>query len=170
MRVLFGIVFLAFSVLAIGKEKCDLESIGLDYQSSDIEVYFYTGTCHYRNEDYGLAVKNWEKLSLIKDNSSKDEELKIDVLNNLGYMKFFGFGTPKDQDAAINYWKEAILLGHFEAEYHLCHAYADKNEPTFNLAKAKKHCEKAKLIYKGQDEPDKDILSDIETYLNQINE
>lgn len=170
MRVFFIIISLLFSASSFGKEKCDKESLGLDYKSSDIETYFYTGTCHYRNEDYELSVKNWEKLALIKEVSSSDEELTIDVLNNLGYMKFFGFGTIKDQNTAMKYWQEAILLGHYEAEYHLCHAYADKKEPTFNLAKARKHCRKAELIYKGQEKSDKDILSDIQFYLKEIEE
>lgn len=81
----------------------------------------------------------------MKPKTSTNEELKVDVLNNLGYMKFFGFGTEKDQRTAMSYWREAILLGHYEAEFHLCHAYVNKEEPTFHLAKARKHCELAFL-------------------------
>lgn len=170
MRYLFLIIILVIASGAFAKEQCDLKSIGLDESSSKIEQYFYIGTCHYRNKDYALSVKSWENLASLKSDSATDEELKVDVLNNLGYMKFFGFGTEKNQELAITYWKEAILLGHYEAEFHLCHAYADKNEPTFNLGKARKHCEKAKLIYKGKDDSDPEILSDIESYLEQIDE
>ena len=168
MRYIFSILLLSIAAASFAKEQCDPESIGLDKDSSEIERYFYTGTCHYRNKDYSLAVKNWENIASIKPEVATDEELKIDVLNNLGYMKFFGFGTEKDQETAILYWQEAILLGHYEAEFHLCHAYADKEERTFNLAKARKHCEKARLIYKGKDESDPEILSDIESYLEGL--
>lgn len=168
MRYIFSILVLSIAAVTFAKEQCDPASIGLDKDSSEIERYFYTGTCHYRNKDYSLSVKNWEKLSSIKPEVAVDEELKVDVLNNLGYMKFFGFGTEKDQETAILYWREAILLGHYEAEFHLCHAYADKEEPTFNLAKARKHCEKARLIYKGKDDSDPEILSDIESYLEGL--
>lgn len=168
MRYLFTIIILLMASVSSAKEDCNLSSIGLDIASSKIEKYFYTGTCHYRNKDYGLSVKSWEKLSVLKPLSAEDEELKIDVLNNLGYMKFFGFGTERDIDTAISYWQEAILLGHYEAEYHLCHAYADEKQPTFNLAKARKHCQKAKLIYKGKEDSDPEILSDIESYLEKV--
>lgn len=153
---------------AFSSESCDRDSLGIEEESSEIEGFFYTGTCHYRNEDYGLSVENWEKVASLEPISSEDEELKVDVLNNLGYMKFFGYGTLRDQQTAISYWREAILLGHYEAEYHLCHAYADRNQLTFDLAKARKHCEKARLIYKGKEDSDPSILSDIETYLEKI--
>ncbi len=168
MRYILLILLLIFSLDSISKEKCDLGSIGLDESSSDIEKYFYTGTCHYRNKEYGLSVQNWENLVSLRPVSEEDEELKIDVLNNLGYMKFFGYGIEQSQEAAMSYWRDAILLGHYEAEYHLCHAYADNEQSTYNLAKARKHCEKAKLIYKGKDDSDPDILSDIELYLDKL--
>lgn len=145
-----------------------MKSVGIDKDSSEVEKYFYTGTCHYRNKDYGLSVKNWEMILPLSPESDEDEELKISVLNNLGYMKYFGYGTAKDQKSAMKYWKEAILLGHYEAEYHLCHAYGDSDQPTYNVAKARTHCEKARLIYKGMDEPDQEILEDIEYYLSKI--
>ncbi|WP_299776130.1 sel1 repeat family protein [uncultured Pseudoteredinibacter sp.] len=168
MRYLLAIYLLSISAVSFAKEKCDPSSIGVTDSSSEIERYFYTGTCHYRNKDYSLSVKNWEGLALLEAESASDEELKVDVLNNLGYMKFFGFGTEKDQKTAISYWREAVLLGHYEAEYHLCHAYADKKQPTYNLAKARKHCEKAKLIYKGKDDSNSEILSIINSYLEKI--
>ena len=168
MKYILLIVLLVTASGAFAKEKCDLESIDLNEDSSKIEQYFYSGTCNYRNKDYALSVENWEILASLKPQSPTDEELKVDVLNNLGYMKFFGLGTEKKQDAAIKIWQEAILLGHYESEFHLCHAYADKDESTFNLAKARKHCEKAKLIYKGKEDSDPEILSDIESYLEQV--
>lgn len=162
------IVFLIISFNVYSKESCDEESLGLK-SSEKAEKLFYTGTCHYRNEDYGLAVKNWEKLSALEEVDPELEELTIDVLNNLGYMKFFGFGTAQNQTQAMEYWKKAILMGHEEAEYHLCHAYADRKQSTFHLAKARKHCKKALLIYKGRDIQDDEILEDIQSYLRKIN-
>jgi len=126
------------------------------------------GTCHFRNESYQRAVDSWENIVNLKITSEDDEGLKVDVLNNLGYMKFFGYGTPIDKKSAMAYWREAIQLGHYEAEYHLCHAYADSDEPTYNPRKGSKHCEKAKLIYKGKEDSDKEILASIEKYLKEL--
>ncbi|GAA6151364.1 sel1 repeat family protein [Pseudoteredinibacter isoporae] len=170
MKYIFTIILLFITQISIAKEQCDPISIGLDKESSKIEKHFYTGTCHYRNKDYLLSVKNWEKLSSLKSESASDKELKVDVLNNLGYMKFFGFGTERDQKTAVLYWEEAILLGHSEAEYHLCHAFADQNETTFNLSKAIKHCEKARSIYSRKDNLDPQILSIIESYIQKISD
>ncbi len=167
MRITLVWLFLFFALKSFAKEDCELNKIGLDETSSDIEKYFYTGTCHYRNKDHHLSVKSWEKLAQLKVNSEKDEELKVDVLNNLGYMKFFGYGTETDKETAISYWREAIQLGHYEAEYHLCHAYGDDDQPTYNIAKARKHCEKARLIYKGKDDSDPEILESIEKYIKK---
>lgn len=168
MKLIIAILLVTLSFVALSEEGCDLKSIGLDKESDIAERLFFTGTCHYRNKEYNLSVKNWEKLSALKNINPVYEEYQIDVLNNLGYMKFFGYGTTKDQSQALELWKKAILLGHYEAEYHLCHAYADKDESTYHLVKARKHCEKALLIYKGMDEPDIEIIDIIEKYKSQI--
>jgi len=168
MKLILITIMMTLSFFARSNEACDLEAIGLN-KNSDIErQLFFTGTCHYRNKEFDLAVKSWEELSSLKNINQEYNEYQIDVLNNLGYMKFFGYGTTKDQPQAIVYWKEAILLGHYEAEFHLCHAYADKNELTYHLAKARKHCEKALLIYKGMDEQDKETIDIIKKYRSQI--
>ena len=133
------------------KENCSLENIGLEERSHKAEKLFYVGTCHFRNKDFEKAVQNWQALSGLKNVPSEYEELMIDVLNNLGYMLYSGYGIEKSETQAIEKWQQAILAGHYESEYHLCHAYADKVRPTYNYAKAKKHCEKANLIYKGMD-------------------
>jgi TPR repeat protein len=169
MKLILITIMLTLSFFAHSDEACDLETIGLDENSDIAEQLFFTGTCHYRNKEYDLSVKSWEKLSAFKKINPEYEEHQIDVLNNLGYMKFYGYGTTKDQPQAIVYWKKAILLGHYEAEYHLCHAYADKDESTYHIVKARKHCEKALLIYKGMDEQDKEIIDTIKKYISQIN-
>lgn len=170
MKYLVCVLAVLAAAESFAKESCDKGSVGKGKETSEIQEFFYTGTCHYRNEDYGLSVENWEKVASLKPVSSKDEGLKVDVLNNLGYMKFFGYGTSRDETAAVSYWQEAILLGHHEAEYHLCHAYADLNQVTFDLAKARAHCEKARLIYKGKEGSDPLILENIEDYLEKIDD
>lgn len=162
------LIFLFFSSIALSKERCNLDSIGLDQESQTAEKLFYTGTCHFRNKDYDLSVENWLKLASLENIDPEYQDLQIDVLNNLGYMRFFGYGIEKDQWAAIEYWKQAILMGHEEAEYHLCHAYADRDEPTYTLPRARKHCKKALLIYSGMEDPDEEILEGIKSYLAQL--
>lgn len=164
MKIIFILVFTAFPGLAFGATECGLEDIGLEHSSNRAEKLFYTGTCHYRNEDYVLAVEKWEELLSLEGIDPEYEELQIDALNNLGFMLFFGYGTEKDKAGAVGYWKSAILMGHEESEYHLCHAYAEKDQPTFHLAKARKHCRKALLIYRGMDDPDEEILQQIKKY------
>lgn len=169
MRFILAIIIITFSCFSHSGEKCDPKSIGLDEQSDVAEKLFFTGTCHYRNKEYDLSVESWERLSSLRNINPEYEEYQIDVLNNLGYMKFFGYGTLKNQPQAIEYWKKAILMGHHEAEYHLCHAYAEKKESTYHLAKARKHCKKALLIYKGMDEQDMEIIDIIKKYKLQVN-
>ncbi len=98
MKNLVAIALCLVVPSVIAKEDCSPAAIGIDETSSQIAKYFYTGTCHYRNEDYQLSVENWELLVPLQASTADDEETKIDVLNNLGYMKFFGFGTDQDQD------------------------------------------------------------------------
>jgi len=168
MKQTLIVMILMFTPFAYSGESCKEAAIGLDEKSDIAEKLFYTGTCHYRNKEYGLSVKNWEKLSSLTNVDPAYEEYQIDVLNNLGYMKFYGYGTNKNQRLAVDYWQKAILMGHEEAEYHLCHAYADEGESTFHLAKAKKHCKKALLIYRGMDKKDMEIINIIEKYKRQI--
>lgn len=169
MKIFQFLLMLSLSFPCFSKEECDLKSIGVEETASNIEKYFFAGTCHYRNKDYHLSVESWEKITVLPASTEYDEGLKISVLNNLGYMMFFGYGTNKNQNKAMQYWKDAILLGHYEAEYHLCHAYADSKQPTYDLSKARTHCKKAQLIYKGMDEADQRILDDIDFYLGEIN-
>ncbi|WP_444939830.1 sel1 repeat family protein [Microbulbifer sp. ZKSA004] len=169
MRNSILLILVLFSAPVLSKENCGLESIGLEKSSTVAEKLYYTGTCHYRNKDYELSARSWEELSNLKKVDPEFQGLQVDVLNNLGYLKFFGFGIKQDQKLAVSYWAKAVSLGHYESEYHLCHAYADKEQLTYNLAKAKKHCEKALLIYKGMENPDKDIMSTLKKYNAQVN-
>lgn len=165
-----ALFLLMTSTFAYSKEKCDLASVGLSEYAHEIEKLYYVGTCNYRNEDYELSVQYWEKIPKILNIGLELKTLQISVLNNLGYMKFFGFGTNQDQPKAMEYWKQAVSMGNDEAEYHLCHAYADQAEPTFNLSRARRHCNKAFVVYNGMIPPNEKILKSIKGYLEQINE
>ncbi len=165
--VLLFLIFIGSDLLAA--ENCKKSAIGLENSEDMAEIYFFIGTCHYRNEDYKKAVDSWQKLIKLEHISEEFESLTIDVLNNLGFMMFFGLGIEKDQQQAIDYWKQAILEGHDEAEYHLCHAYADNQQSTYNPPKAKKHCRKALLIYQSMEPQDTEILNDIRNYLSRLN-
>lgn len=162
-------LLILFSTTVASKESCLPEDIGIGADDDKAEFLFYTGTCHYRNEDYELSVKYWSELSAIEKVAPEYEELQINVLNNLGYMKFFGFGTPEDKATAMQHWKKAVSLGHDEAEFHLCHAYADEKEATYNLARAKKHCHRALVIYEGKEDPDEETLQSIRHYNSIVN-
>lgn len=162
-------VFLLQSLVVIAKEDCSLKGIALDDDAHVSERLFYTGTCHYRNKDYSLSATAWRELAQLKNVPPEYEGYQIDVLNNLGYLLFFGYGLEKNQREAMNYWRQAISLGHTESEYHLCHAYADNEESTYDVFKAKKHCAKALLIYQGMEDPDQEILNQLEAYNSQVN-
>lgn len=169
MKYLITLVLFLFSYLAFGTEDCSPTAIGLDDSSHISESLYYTGTCHYRNEEYEFSAKYWGELSNLENVEEEYEGLQINSLNNLGYLKFFGYGIDEDKEGAISLWKKAILLGHYESEYHLCHAYADIDQPTFNYTLGKKHCEKAYLIYNGMEEPSEEIMGQINKYRSELN-
>lgn len=171
MKKLISLILLLSSPFALAGEICSLEEIKLTADSAQEEKLFYTGTCYYRYEQYEKSVALWRELSQLKAVAPEYVELQINVLNNLGYMLFFGYGVDENKAEAIAYWNKAIGLGHTEAEYHLCHAYADSEVSTYNPTKALPHCEKAKLIYQGMEEKNKDekiILEQINKYLNHL--
>jgi TPR repeat protein len=167
MKSILIIFTLFVSISACAGEPCDLASIGLTSESPLPRKLFYTGTCHYRNRDYEAAAKAWTRLSNMKAMPPAYTELQISSLNNLGYLLFFGYGIHRDQRRAVSYWEKAVSLGHAEAEYHLCHAYADAKESTYAPSRAVPHCRKAESIYATITNPSRDdriILSQIRKY------
>ena len=169
--VILIVILSTISLLSSAKEDCSLKSIGLSKADDIAEQLFYTGTCHYRNKEYDKSALSWEKLAKLEKVNPEYQELQIDVLNNLGYLMFFGYGVKENKTQAIEYWQKAIILGQIESEYHLCHAYADTDQPTYDRAKAKTHCDKAYLIYKGMDDKTKGqsaIFEDIKMYQSQL--
>jgi TPR repeat protein len=159
-----------FPVVTFAKESCALKDLELE-TSSRAERLYFEGTCHYRNKDYSDSVRLWKELSKLETVKPEDAALKIDVLNNLGYMLFFGYGVKADQREALGLWHKAVGMGHTESEFHLCHAYADADESTYDPIKAIGHCDKAELVYLGMEEKDKDekeILRQIQNYKKQL--
>ena len=173
MRGLTLPILLLYSSFVLCEEDCSLENIGLTDESNIAEKLFFTGTCNYRNKNYAESARLWKKLASLDNVDTQYREYQIDTLNNLGYLTFFGYGLKEDKESAISYWNKAISLGHYESEYHLCHAYADKEVATYDPIKAKPHCEKARLIYKGIENKDEDaevILNHIEKYISGLDE
>lgn len=167
MKKCLPVFMLFLSLNAHAGEPCDLTSIGLTAESALPRQLFYTGTCHYRNREYEAAARAWTRLAKLDAVPPAYTELQISSLNNLGYLLFFGYGINKDQQRAVAYWEKAVSLGHSEAEYHLCHAYADANESTYAPSRAVPHCRKAESIYATITHPSRDdriILSQIRKY------
>ncbi len=95
---------------SFGKDDCSLEGIDLSNTDDIAQRLFYTGTCHYRNKDYDKSAESWEKLAMIEEVNPDYKDLQIDVLNNLGYLRFFGYGVKENKEQAIEYWKKAHRL------------------------------------------------------------
>lgn len=171
MKYLSLLIFLFWPLHVAAKESCSPQKLGLTPQSALPERLFYTGTCHYRNQHYTKAVRQWNRLLALKKIDPQFADFKVDVLNNLGFMLFFGHGVTEDKHKAMSYWSTAASLGHTEAEYHLCHAYADKEVSTYQPKKARKHCRKAKSMYqklRQRDAEESMILSQINSYLKNL--
>ena len=173
MRIIALLALLAFCPNLVAGESCDPNDLNLPSSTIHPEHLFYVGTCNYRNKNYSKAARLWEKLLSIKGIDSEYHELQVSAHNNLGYLLFYGLGVKQNKIEALNHWNKAISLGHTESEFHLCHAYADTEELTYDPAKARLHCSKAELIYKGieeRDEIQEDILAIIRKYQNQLSQ
>ena len=146
---------MAGAVHAAG-DSCPEPGIGDDLPADHPACLYYTGTWHYRNERMEQAATSWSGLVGRDDLGGEYDELRTNALNNLGYLRFYGLGLEEDKTAAIGLWREAVSLGHDESEFHLCHAYGDANEPTYNAVRARRHCRRADAIYSALPEPDED--------------
>ena len=89
MKILPFLILTLCSHFALANEPCSLADIKLTEDSPQAEKLFYTGTCHYRNEQYEKSVVLWKELSLLDDIPDEYVELQISALSNLGYMLFF---------------------------------------------------------------------------------
>ena len=171
MSFKFLILILVLPVSAFGKEICSLEELDMNAETYVVERLYYTGTCHYRNKNYNLSAESWRELAHMENVKPEFKELQVNSLNNLGFLLFLGYGVNKNQASAVEYWAKAVSLGHQESEYHLCHAYAGKDDKTYNPQLAKVHCNKAEAIYRSieeKDDEDKEILRQIKSYQESL--
>jgi TPR repeat protein len=132
---------------------------------------FYTGTAAYRAGDFAQAATSWKALIALKSVPVELEHLQLSVYNNLGFLYFFGKGVKTNKVAAIDYWKYATKSGHEEAAYHLCHAYADREQATFSPKEARGYCKEALRRYgllKDRGDGYDTIVSQINMYLRKV--
>lgn len=126
-------------VEAAGDGSCQLEEMR-GTPVNDPECYFYSGTAAFRAEDYEKAASFWKSLIGLKSVPVEAQHLKVSAYNNLGFLYFFGHGVETNKKAAIEYWSYAMKSGNEESAYHLCHAFAEKKEPTYNPKVALGYC------------------------------
>lgn len=159
------------SAPAIGASMCPLEELKNKAASSP-HCHFYQGTAAYRDEDFELAAKHWKNLIALKSVTADERYLQVGAYNNLGFLYFNGNGVAVNKPAAIDYWTFASNSGNEESTYHLCHAYADRKEPTYNPGLARANCTEALRRYellKNLDDGDKTIVRQIKTHIQNLN-
>jgi TPR repeat protein len=127
------------TVEAYGDGSCQLEELK-GTPANDPECYFYNGTAAFRAEDYKRAALFWKSLIGLESVPVEAEHLKVSAYNNLGFLYFYGHGVETNKKAAIEYWSHAMRSGNEESAYHLCHAFAEKKEPTYNPKVALGYC------------------------------
>jgi TPR repeat protein len=127
---------------------CPLEELA-DKAANSPLCHFYQGTTAYRNEDFELAAKHWKDLIALKSVAADERHLQIDAYNNLGFLYFQGWGVKANKSAAIDYWAYASNSGNEESAYHLCHAYADRKQPTYSQVLGRAHCAEALRRYES---------------------
>jgi len=72
------------------------------------------GVDAYKKKDYAEARAQWSA-SVTKGN--------IDAMNNLGYLLYYGHGTDRAPQDAVQLWRVAAFAGQSEAQWHLATAY-----------------------------------------------
>jgi TPR repeat protein len=149
---------------------CQLKQLA-SVSASHPECLFYSGTSAFRDEDYQRAAKSWKKLVGLKSAPVEFEHLKVSAYNNLGYLYFFGHGVKPNKKAAIAYWAYATKSGSEEAPYHLCHAYAESKEPTYDPKTAIGYCREALRRYglmKAKDGDIEKIVGQLKNYIRKL--
>ncbi|MFW1734652.1 hypothetical protein ACG94V_07375 [Acinetobacter sp. ULE_I001] len=149
------------------KEDCSISTLQLKQESS-ITQHFFTGTCHYRNQEFSLAATQWAKTIQIRPVNAKFNQLQIDSMNNLGFLLFYGFGVTQNRQRALTLWHTASDLGQTESTFHLCHAYAEPEDRVYNYQKAQQYCPQALKHYatKKGGESEKQMIV---KYIQQLN-
>lgn len=91
------------------------------------ESSYNMGVFAYRTHDYAGARHQWRRAV---------EEGEVAALNNLGYLLYEGLGGEPDQAQAVALWRQAALLQHSEAQWHLGQAFEDGTGIPRNLVEA----------------------------------
>jgi len=169
-RLILAALMLASTTSYGAAEMCTLEKLK-SVAANSPECYFYSGTTRFRDGNYSEAAASWTKLIKLQSVSVDLEHLKTSAYNNLGFLYFTGKGLTKDKKLAIKYWNYATEAGNEEAGYHLCHAYADKREPTYNPKTALGYCKEALRRYsqlQNSNEDNSEIVRQINSYLSRL--
>jgi len=132
---------------------------------------FFRGTQSFRDQRYASAFANWQAIVDLGDVPVELERYKSGAYNNLGFLYFMGWGVDRDRNRAVNYWKLATKLGDAESEYHLCHAYGDSAEPSYNPSVALGYCKEALRRYTESKERtgnDEKIVEQLNRYIARL--
>ena len=157
------------STVAVGA-RCTLPDLQ-ELPENHPRCLFFRGTQSFRDQSYASAFANWQAIVDLGEVPAELERYKSGAYNNLGFLYFMGWGVEKDRGRAVSYWTYATKLGHQESEYHLCHAYGDSAEPTYNPSVALGHCKEALRRYtqsterKGDDEK---IVEQLNRYVARL--
>jgi TPR repeat protein len=142
-----------------------------DVAANHPECLFFSGTAEFRDKNYAGALVHWSKLLDLPPLAIEDEHLRVDAMNNAGYLHYMGLGTEPDRPRALKLWNEAFSRGHEEAAYHLCHFYADSREPEYNVRLARGFCSEALRRYsllKNSDEGSEQVVGLVQKYLASL--
>ena len=169
-KLLIAALLFVFSAASGAADMCKLDKLK-SVPANDPACYFYSGTASFRGGNYSDAAASWTKLVSLKSVPVDLEHFRTSAYNNLGYLYFFGRGVKKDKALAIQYWNYATRAGNEESAYHLCHAYGEKNEPTYNPKIALTYCKEALRRYnqlpKGG-EGGSDVVRQINAYIARL--
>lgn len=170
LRLLLSTLMIAATANSVAAEMCMLEQLKSVTSNSPV-CYFYSGTSSFREGKHSDAATSWIKLVNLQSVPVDLEHLKTSAYNNLGFLYFMGKGVTKDKALAIKYWNYAADTGNEEAEYHLCHAYAEKREPTYNPRTALGYCKEALRRYRQLPKSENDsseIVRQITNYISRL--
>ena len=109
---ILGIVLTIVAHNALGDELgCQVPGASTDVPTTHPTCLFYTGTDHFRNERMAEAVESWLALLDLQSISAEYENFRIDALNNLGFMFFYGLGIEEDALAQPHRCVELLVIG-----------------------------------------------------------
>ena len=91
------------------------------------ESPYNLGVEAYKTKNYKEAAVQWSK-AVAQGN--------VSAMNNLGYLLYYGYGTNKDPETAIDLWRVASYSGHSESQWHLGNAFETGIGIEKDLAKA----------------------------------